>query len=133
LWRWSRALAARSAATNERPTAPRHAASSYDSWLTLTPRSDLRAEPRHGARGLFSTTLTARSGSAFPLKTGSEFLAGPNLLPFYEHLGWRGSPGDLMVTQKQATVPFTFNLPMTTPLRMRESLDGVIDLQGPPW
>jgi hypothetical protein len=52
---------------------------------------------------------------------------------FYERLGWRRFPGELFVTQRQATVPFTFNLPMTTPLRLQESLGGKIDLLGPPW
>ena len=32
-------------------------------------------------------------------------------MPFYERLGWRKFPGDLLVAQRQATVPFTFNLP----------------------
>jgi GNAT superfamily N-acetyltransferase len=57
----------------------------------------------------------------------------PALVPYYERLGWRRSPGDLFVTQRQATVPFTFNLPMTTPIRLQESLVGTINLQGPPW
>ena len=42
-------------------------------------------------------------------------------------------PGNLIVTQRQATLPFTFNLPMTIPLRLQESLGGKIDLLGPPW
>jgi hypothetical protein len=33
----------------------------------------------------------------------------------------------------QKPVPFTFNLPMTTPLRLQEPLSGKIDLLGPPW
>jgi hypothetical protein len=37
------------------------------------------------------------------------------------------------VTQKQATVPFTFDLPMTTPLGLQQPLGGSIDLLGPPW
>ena len=57
----------------------------------------------------------------------------PGLVPFYQRLGWRMYPGDLLVTQHQATVPFTFNLPMTTPLRLQESLGGKIDLLGSPW
>ena len=57
----------------------------------------------------------------------------PDLVPFYERLGWRRFPGELIVTQRQASVPFTFNLPMTTPLRLQESLGGKIDLLGPPW
>jgi predicted acetyltransferase len=57
----------------------------------------------------------------------------PTLIPFYERLGWQRFIGSLLVTQKQATVPFTFNLPMTISLRLQESLDGTIDLLGPPW
>jgi hypothetical protein len=57
----------------------------------------------------------------------------PALMPFYERLGWSSFPGDLLVTQRQATVPFTFNQPMTTPIRMHELLHGRIDLLGPPW
>ena len=50
-----------------------------------------------------------------------------------ERLGWRKFPGELFVTQRQATVPFTFNLVMTTPIRLQEPLGGKIDLLGPPW
>ena len=57
----------------------------------------------------------------------------PGLVPFYERQGWRTFPGDLLVTQRQATVPFTFNLPMTSPVRFQEPLAGTIDLLGPPW
>jgi len=31
------------------------------------------------------------------------------------------------------TVPFMFNLPMTTPIQLQHSLGGNIDLLGPPW
>ncbi|MCI0463546.1 MAG: hypothetical protein L0Z62_41955 [Gemmataceae bacterium] len=54
-------------------------------------------------------------------------------MPFYERLGWFRFPGVLLVMQRQATVPFTFNLPMTTPLRLQELLGGKLDLLGPPW
>src|SRR5262249_51215950 len=57
----------------------------------------------------------------------------PGLVPFYERLGWHRFPGDLLVTQRQATVPFTFNLAMTIPVRFREPFTGTIDLLGPPW
>lgn len=55
------------------------------------------------------------------------------LVPFYERLGWRRFPGELLVAQRQATVPFTFNLAMTIPIRLQEPLSGTIDLMGPPW
>jgi hypothetical protein len=41
--------------------------------------------------------------------------------------------GELVVTQKQATVPFTFNLAMTTSVRLQGPLAGAINLLGPPW
>jgi hypothetical protein len=52
----------------------------------------------------------------------------PALILFYERLGWQRFAGDHFVTQKQATVSFTFNLPMTTPIRLQDSLSGTIDL-----
>jgi GNAT superfamily N-acetyltransferase len=57
----------------------------------------------------------------------------PTLIPLYERLGWRVFSGDLLVEQHGKTVKFTFNLPMTCPLRATQELDGVIDLLGPPW
>ena len=54
-------------------------------------------------------------------------------MPFYERQGWRRFPGDLLVIQRQATVPFTFNLAMTIPVRLQEALSETIDLMGPPW
>ncbi len=56
-----------------------------------------------------------------------------DLVPFYERLGWCKFPGKLFVTQRLTTVSFTFNLPMTIPLQLQETLDGKIDLMGPPW
>jgi GNAT superfamily N-acetyltransferase len=57
----------------------------------------------------------------------------PGLVPFYERLGWRRFPGELLVTQRRATVPFTFNPVLTTPVRLQGPLTGAIDLLGPPW
>lgn len=57
----------------------------------------------------------------------------PNLIAFYERSGWRRFVGDLLVTQRGVTAPFTFNVPMTYPLRLGGELDGTIDLLGPPW
>ena len=54
-------------------------------------------------------------------------------MPFYERQGWRRFLGELLVTQRQAILPFTFNLTMTTPVRLQEPLAGTIDLLGPPW
>jgi GNAT superfamily N-acetyltransferase len=55
------------------------------------------------------------------------------LVPFYARLGWQRFDGELFVTQKNSTVPFTFNLPMTIPLCVEETLRGTIDILGPPW
>jgi predicted acetyltransferase len=57
----------------------------------------------------------------------------PDLIPFYERLGWRPFPGVLLVEQHGATVPFTFNRPMTLPVRQDAPPGGTIDLLGPPW
>jgi aminoglycoside 2'-N-acetyltransferase I len=57
----------------------------------------------------------------------------PSLIPLYEKLGWRRFPGDLLVEQHGKTIKFTFNFPMTCPLRLTEDLGGTIDLLGPPW
>ena len=57
----------------------------------------------------------------------------PALIPFYERLGWQPFDGHLLVIQQHATVPFTFNRPMTIPVQLHESLMGRIDLMGPPW
>jgi predicted acetyltransferase len=57
----------------------------------------------------------------------------PGLIPFYERLGWRRLDGTLFVTQRQVTMPFTFNVPMTVPIRLQDNLGGTIDLLGPPW
>lgn len=55
------------------------------------------------------------------------------LIPYYERLGWRRFEGEMFVTQNNSTVLFTFNLPMTTPLCIEDTLTGTIDLLGPPW
>lgn len=84
----------------------------------------------------FATTAIRRALDFFKEEENVDFgllVCEPGLVPFYERLGWRRFPGDLFVTQKQATTPFTFNLPMTTPIRLQERLSGRIDLQGPPW
>ena len=55
------------------------------------------------------------------------------LLPFYASLGWQPFSGTFLVTQAGQTVPFTFNDPMTYPIKQSGELTGTIDLQGPPW
>lgn len=95
----------------------------------------VKTHPASRGRG-FATTAMQRALDFFRGQSDVDFgllVCEPGLVPFYERLGWRMFPGDLLVTQHQATVPFTFNLPMTTPLRLQESLGGKIDLLGPPW
>jgi len=95
----------------------------------------VKTHPATRGRG-FATTAIQRALNFFHEQGDVDFcllVCEPGLVPFYERLCWRGFPGDLLVTQRQATVPFTFNLPMTTPIRLRESLGGTIDLLGPPW
>ena len=94
----------------------------------------VKTHPAARKRGLATTAI----GKAIDLfrEQGAHFgllVCEPGLVPFYERLGWHRFPGELLVTQRQATVPFTFNLPMTTPIRPQEPLTGAIDLLGPPW
>ena len=95
----------------------------------------VKTHPAFRGRG-FATTAILRALDFFREQGDVDFgllVCEPGLVPFYERLGWRRFPGDLFVTQKQATVPFTFNLPRTMPIRLQEPLGGMIDLQGPPW
>jgi hypothetical protein len=95
----------------------------------------VKTHPAFRGQG-FATTAIRRGLDFFHGQGDVDFgllVCEPGLVPFYEPLGWRRFPGDLLVTQRQATVPFTFNLVMTTPIRLREPLTGAIDLLGPPW
>jgi aminoglycoside 2'-N-acetyltransferase I len=95
----------------------------------------VKTHPASRGRG-FATTAIQRALDFFHEQKDVDFgllVCEPALMPFYERLGWRMFPGDLLVKQKQSTVPFTFNLPMTIPIRLQEPLDGKIDLLGPPW
>ena len=95
----------------------------------------VKTHPASRGRGL-ATTAIRRALDFFRGQGDVDFgllVCEPGLVPFYERQGWRRFPGDLFVAQKQATVPFTFNLTRTTPVRLQESLAGTIDLLGPPW
>jgi aminoglycoside 2'-N-acetyltransferase I len=95
----------------------------------------VKTHPASRGRGL-ATTAIQRALGFFPVQGSVDFgllVCEPSLVPFYERLGWHRFPGELLVAQRQATVPFTFNLAMTTPVRLRESLPGTIDLMGLPW
>ena len=95
----------------------------------------VKTHPASRGRGL-ATTAIQRALDFFHDRRDVDFgllVCEPGLVPFYERLGWRSFPGELLVIQRQATVPFTFNLAMTTPVRLQEPLSGTIDLMGPPW
>lgn len=58
----------------------------------------------------------------------------PQLIPFYERLGWTLHAGELIVTQRGEQVRFTFNRPMLQPVTATGLLSiRMIDLLGPPW
>jgi GNAT superfamily N-acetyltransferase len=95
----------------------------------------VKTHPAFRGRG-FATASIQRALDFFREQGDVDFgllVCEAGLVPFYERLGWRRFPGELLVAQRQATVPFTFNLPMTTPIRLEEPLAGTIDLLGPPW
>lgn len=95
----------------------------------------VKTHPAARRRGL-ATAAIALALDFFTAQGDIDFallVCEPALVPFYERLGWRRFPGELFVTQGAARTPFTFNSPMTIPIRMRESLAGSIDLLGPPW
>jgi GNAT superfamily N-acetyltransferase len=95
----------------------------------------VKTHPAVRGRG-FATAAIRRALDFFHGRGDVDFgllVCEPGLVPFYERLGWRRFPGELLVAQRRATVPFTFNLAMTTPVRLQEPLAGAIDLRGPPW
>lgn len=95
----------------------------------------VKTHPSSRGRG-FATTAIQQALDFFREKGDVDFgllVCEPDLVPFYERLGWCKFPGKLFVIQRQMTVSFTFNLPMTIPLRLQETLGGKIDLMGPPW
>ena len=95
----------------------------------------VKTHPTFRGRG-FATTAIQRALDLFHEQGDVDFgllVCEPGLVPFYQRQGWRRFPGELLVTQRRATVPFTFNLAMTTPVRLQEPLAGAIDLLGPPW
>lgn len=57
----------------------------------------------------------------------------PELIGYYEGLGWRHFGGILEVTQFGEPETFTFNEVMVGDLRSAAPESGTIDLRGPPW
>jgi aminoglycoside 2'-N-acetyltransferase I len=95
----------------------------------------VKTHPASRGRGLATTAIQLALDS-FRDQGDVDFgllVCEPALVSFYERLGWRTFPGNLFVTQRHARMPFTFNLPMTIPMRLHALLGGTIDLLGPPW
>jgi aminoglycoside 2'-N-acetyltransferase I len=68
----------------------------------------VKTHPASRGRG-FATTAIQRALDFFHEQRDVDFgllVCEPGLLPFYERLGWRRFPGDLLVTQRQATAVY---------------------------
>jgi GNAT superfamily N-acetyltransferase len=95
----------------------------------------VKTHPAARGRG-FASSAIRRALDFFRDRGDVDFVllvCEPALVAFYERFGWRTFSGELRVSQRGATVPFTFNLCMTATLRISEPLAGTIDLLGPPW
>jgi aminoglycoside 2'-N-acetyltransferase I len=95
----------------------------------------VKTHPEVRGRG-FATAAIKRSVEFFQDQGDIDFgllVCAPQHIPFYERIGWRVFPGDLLVTQHGVNGNFTFNTPMTFPIRLQSALSGTIDLLGPPW
>lgn len=57
----------------------------------------------------------------------------PELLGFYARLGWREFTGTLLVRQFTKPGEFTVFRVMTIGIQSAGPVDGIIDLNGPPW
>jgi GNAT superfamily N-acetyltransferase len=94
----------------------------------------VKTHPQARGRGLASQAI--RRAMDLFRGQGVDFallVCEPHLVPFYERIGWRTHAGDLVVRQHGEAVRFTFNLPMTHPVRTPCPQGVVIDLMGPPW
>jgi predicted GNAT family N-acyltransferase len=95
----------------------------------------VKTHPASRGQGLATTAI--KRALDFFLEQGDVDLGllvcEPGLVPFYARRGWGRFTGELLVAQRRATVPFKWNLPMTTAVRLEEPIAGTIDLQGPPW
>jgi GNAT superfamily N-acetyltransferase len=95
---------------------------------------NVKTHPAARGRGL-ATAAMGRAGDFFRANSVDFVLlvCEPGLVAFYERLGWRTFPGELLVSQRGETVPFTFNLCMTAPMWLTNPLTGTINLLGAPW
>src|SRR5262249_49421383 len=95
----------------------------------------VKTHPAFRGRG-FATSAIQRALDFFREQGDVDFgllVCERGLGPFYERQGWRKFLGVLLVARRHGAVPFTFNLPMTTAVRLQEPVAGTIDLLGPPW
>ena len=84
----------------------------------------------------FATAALERCLDFFREKGDVDFgllVCEPNLISFYERMGWRPFPGKMFVTQHGQRSRFTFDVPMTRAVARKDELSGEIDLLGPPW
>jgi GNAT superfamily N-acetyltransferase len=94
----------------------------------------VKTDPAARRRGLAARAME-RSAEFFRESdvTFALLVCEPRLLAYYGRLGWREFAGRLLVRQREATVPFTFNRVMTCAVTTPAPEVGTIDLLGPPW
>ena len=84
----------------------------------------------HAARGLQRSTAFFREHKAIDFAL---LVCDPGLIAYYSRFGWKEFGGTLFTAQSGKTVEFVFNRVMVLDVRSTAPLDGLIDLQGPPW
>jgi len=57
----------------------------------------------------------------------------PDLVLFYERLGWKSFEGQVFVEQPQGKIEFSANGAMVLDVKEQAPLTGVLDLNGLPW
>lgn len=103
--------------------------------VTIGGVGSVKTHPRAEGRGYASAgmrraaeVLRDEHGVAFSLLVCRE-----HLLPFYDRLGWLAFTGRLLVQQPAGPMEFAINRTMVLPGHRPAPVDGVIDLDGPPW
>jgi aminoglycoside 2'-N-acetyltransferase I len=95
----------------------------------------VKTHPAARGRGYAAAGLK-RAVEYFRAEAGVGFgllVCDPGLVGYYARLGWQEFDGRLVVRQHGATADFTFNRPMTIPVRSDAPVAGMLDLNGPPW